>query len=120
MPVLSNSPNLVALLLVSIMFLIFFIVFSGKVIKEEKYIPIQPLFIEIPPGLPNKDSSRTFVSYENLYNKKTMCPSPPGTKCKVNGGDECKVAEMCMHYVGEEYGTCVCSIMNDCMQDGVC
>jgi len=97
-----------------------FFIFRSNSGGDEKYIPIQPLFIEIPPGLPNKESSKTFVSYQGMYNKETMCPSPPGTKCKVDGELDCKVAEICMHYDGDEYGTCVCSIRNDCMQDGVC
>lgn len=120
MPAISLSTvGIIALaVVVGVLGLLF--IFRPNFGHEETYIPIQPLLIEIPPGLPNKESSQGFFSYQGLYNKETMCPSPPGTKCKVDGKPDCKVAEICMHYDGDEYGTCVCSIRNDCMQDGVC
>jgi len=117
-----TSVSCIILLIAVVLLLLCLLLFSRNADNNERFIPIQPLYIEIPPGLPNKNSSQGFISYQNLYNKETLCPSPPGTKCKVLNGEDktCKVAEVCMHYVGEEEGTCVCSIMNKCMEDAVC
>jgi len=114
----------VYLAIIVIIILVYFLVTSSK--KEGFHlnpVPVpdftmQPFNVPVYPF--NVGTGRTFP------NVKVLCPDATGVKCKTK--EDCPgAAQLCMNSAGypsdgteDPANYCVCSIMNDCISEGVC
>lgn len=97
------------LLVVAVVLSIIFKPFS------EKFIPIMPIDLEIPPTLPTEFKG-TYISYQKFpYNK--IC-DPEHAYKQVDSVEDCLPGEIFM--TNGDVKVCQCSIRNLCTQDAVC